>query len=547
MANNENVLKIGGTLTPETTDTPVDSRCVINTLSEMYDISLPYEGMIVYCKEDKNHYKVLGLKSKQVGPLVVPDAAVNGYALLSDAKADSNLTDKDFIFLQRAALDTLAPQEPTGDQWEPYYSRNSHVCDAFYEAVKGMPVIVVDGDVQYRAQIGVVNNYTYTVSFTDLSGEDITYEVAWGTGDHPSISKNWNVQVTLPAPHIAATRFFLPNWETRIADGIIIIGEEPGSTPCLRVSYSDGSSKQIRINPGTYEVPEGHGICMDTNQVSPTNLGMYPLAMIEARSDFALLALNLGSFFAIADTAACATWVETKTKAAKKPVYLYGYALGTLNAEDSNWGEYYSTTKTAMDDLIDACVNGRPVFVVNSPVNTEAARKQGCRLCQTAIREDNGGEYYFVTLEEMKDMFSLTPTQTYRLGINSQSGNTSITKYDTDASILVEYSDIYRESSYSRPYLNGIIAQIAANPQRKVMIHFGENTQLTTYQSGGYITTMDVTAPLIVTAGFDPNNSSIGTVYFLSASHIAYTWGMVSSYMSISVDLYNGVVNVWME
>ena len=72
-------IETAGALRPGTTNTPLDHRIRINTLSEISSIELPYLGQVVYCLENNKYYKITGLKSKIIGALTVESAAVDTY------------------------------------------------------------------------------------------------------------------------------------------------------------------------------------------------------------------------------------------------------------------------------------------------------------------------------------------------------------------------------------------------------------------------------------------------------------------------------------
>lgn len=72
-------IETAGALRPGTTNTPLDDRCRVNTLAEISTIELPFVGQIIYCVETDRYYKVTALKSRLIGALTVPDAAVDTY------------------------------------------------------------------------------------------------------------------------------------------------------------------------------------------------------------------------------------------------------------------------------------------------------------------------------------------------------------------------------------------------------------------------------------------------------------------------------------
>lgn len=76
---NKNSIVTSGGMRPSSADTPGDTRARINLLADIYDIPMPYIGMIVYCLEDDCYYKITKLKAKSIGPVKVEDALVDKY------------------------------------------------------------------------------------------------------------------------------------------------------------------------------------------------------------------------------------------------------------------------------------------------------------------------------------------------------------------------------------------------------------------------------------------------------------------------------------
>ena len=113
-------IETSGALRPGTTNTPLDQRSRVATLAEIPALSLPYLGQIVYCLETARYYKVTALKSKQIGALTVPDAAVDAFEPLPITQTELNALIVQQIkynptILQFLAelINTSTPSEPT--------------------------------------------------------------------------------------------------------------------------------------------------------------------------------------------------------------------------------------------------------------------------------------------------------------------------------------------------------------------------------------------------------------------------------------------------
>lgn len=68
-----------GPVIPSTVNTPLDFRTRVNTVDEIYNIELPFVGMIVYVIDEDKYYKIKTLKSKEIGSRVIEDAAVDTF------------------------------------------------------------------------------------------------------------------------------------------------------------------------------------------------------------------------------------------------------------------------------------------------------------------------------------------------------------------------------------------------------------------------------------------------------------------------------------
>lgn len=85
-------IAVTSSLTPTTTDTPLDARVVVATLDDIASIQMPYVGMLFYCKATSKHYTVDTLASRTIGGVSVPNAAVGSYSVFQrDIAADTTI------------------------------------------------------------------------------------------------------------------------------------------------------------------------------------------------------------------------------------------------------------------------------------------------------------------------------------------------------------------------------------------------------------------------------------------------------------------------
>ena len=83
-------VKTAGGLIPGTVDTPLDARSRVSAEAEIMNIENPVLGALVFCSENRKYYKITALKSKQIGPLTVENAAVAEYEELQSGGFGEN-------------------------------------------------------------------------------------------------------------------------------------------------------------------------------------------------------------------------------------------------------------------------------------------------------------------------------------------------------------------------------------------------------------------------------------------------------------------------
>ena len=118
---NKHSIATSGGMRPTTANTPIDTRCRVEDESDIYSIPLPYLGMIVYCTSSDKYYQISKLKSANIGPLVIEDAAVEEFEELSlkgiDQKQLSNYATLKYVNDKIEIIElTPGPQGPKGEK-----------------------------------------------------------------------------------------------------------------------------------------------------------------------------------------------------------------------------------------------------------------------------------------------------------------------------------------------------------------------------------------------------------------------------------------------
>lgn len=86
-------IQVGGQLQPGTVDTPLDARSRVDSLDDIANIPLPFVGMQFYVKATGKLYVVKSLKSRQIGPVVTENAAIDEYKEVGTGDGDGGKTD----------------------------------------------------------------------------------------------------------------------------------------------------------------------------------------------------------------------------------------------------------------------------------------------------------------------------------------------------------------------------------------------------------------------------------------------------------------------
>lgn len=88
-----NEIRVSETLLFTEPNCPTRAGEIVNTLSEIYDIPMPRLGMSVYVNDEKRTYTIIGLKSKTIGGIVVPNAQVSEYEVLNQQESNAVMTE----------------------------------------------------------------------------------------------------------------------------------------------------------------------------------------------------------------------------------------------------------------------------------------------------------------------------------------------------------------------------------------------------------------------------------------------------------------------
>ena len=97
----ENKVVIGGSVIPSISDAPMDIRTRVNTIDDIYNIELPYIGMIIYVINEDKYYKIKTLKAKEIAGVLIENSLVDTFeellmpnftgALSLNRKADTEI------------------------------------------------------------------------------------------------------------------------------------------------------------------------------------------------------------------------------------------------------------------------------------------------------------------------------------------------------------------------------------------------------------------------------------------------------------------------
>ena len=78
------MIQVSDSLQLGTVDTPLDARTRISTLGDVATIALPFVGMMFFCTSTGKYYRVVSLKSKQIGAAQQANAQIDQYEIIPD-------------------------------------------------------------------------------------------------------------------------------------------------------------------------------------------------------------------------------------------------------------------------------------------------------------------------------------------------------------------------------------------------------------------------------------------------------------------------------
>ena len=107
-------INIAGGFQPTTTNTPLDSRTVVELESDIQNIKLPYVGMFVYVKSNNTMYVVTGLKPASIGPNDVDDMVVDTYDFVWQSPDDVYIVQPDWNQSDPNAVDFIKNKPDVG-------------------------------------------------------------------------------------------------------------------------------------------------------------------------------------------------------------------------------------------------------------------------------------------------------------------------------------------------------------------------------------------------------------------------------------------------
>lgn len=91
--SNENKIMSSGGFIPSVANTPLDLRTRVQTINDIYNIELPYVGMLVYVIDEDKYYKIKTLKNKVMGAIILKDLLVDTFEVFSQGAQESQMPD----------------------------------------------------------------------------------------------------------------------------------------------------------------------------------------------------------------------------------------------------------------------------------------------------------------------------------------------------------------------------------------------------------------------------------------------------------------------
>ena len=167
----DNKIITGGGLMPSTINTPIDVRTRVETVDDIYNIELPYVGMIVYVIDEDKYYRIKSLKDKIFKgeteadyTIIMQDAIVDTFEKFNYATEDMVIALQQEVAELRALIEELKNSStPSTPSTPSTYTPN---------------VITVDDNLKYAIANRELSSEDNTLK-NYIKGTDITGLFIW--------------------------------------------------------------------------------------------------------------------------------------------------------------------------------------------------------------------------------------------------------------------------------------------------------------------------------------------------------------------------------
>ena len=173
-----NKVIISGSATPSIIDAPLDIRTRVNTVDDIYNIELPYIGMIIYVIDEDKYYKVKTLKAKEIAGVLIENSLVDTFEefLIQGPQGPRGLQG---LQGKQGPKGDQGEQGPKGDKGEDGYTPVKGIDYFTEDDINSLNIPSIEGlatEEHVDEQIEIVNDYFKSYMYNNIQYEEIRDE-----------------------------------------------------------------------------------------------------------------------------------------------------------------------------------------------------------------------------------------------------------------------------------------------------------------------------------------------------------------------------------
>lgn len=159
---------VAGALTPNKLDTPLNARFRIESIEDVPKIEAPAVGELFYVRSIDKHYKIVSLKSKKIGELVIQDAQIDQYQEFGQISEEEKAK---FLLKEEAAetYSTKGQVEAVTGKVNEAKSKAEEAVSKANDALSALENVPTEEEINQAIQEAKQNDLSYDLEDGDFS------------------------------------------------------------------------------------------------------------------------------------------------------------------------------------------------------------------------------------------------------------------------------------------------------------------------------------------------------------------------------------------